>query len=320
MTKIYICDHLGNHRTTQQIEDWFANQGHEVKWSTYWEPEMGEWCDTALFAWTEGMLQRALDPKVEENKGKDILKGKRVVTYLMDIEMWAEQYHGTDWTKIDYLVYCSKYIYDVFMKDKELTQNVSVRHIPLSVNMDQWELKDRNISGRNIGVLGHMWPAKGAQMIPEFMHRLIHKTDDVNWKIFIQGEWRHDVWRWYQHYFLNLVKDLGLEKNIFINEDYVPSVSEWLNDKDYLISFSMKEAFSLPMAEGLARGIPTYTHNFPGAKEIWADENKSYVWDTIDGLIYKMTHDENTANQNREFVYSKYSNEAIMPLWEKVLL
>lgn len=313
--KLYICDHLGSHRTTQQIEDWMTKQGHEVRWSTYWEPEIGEWCDAVLFAWTEGMLQRALDPKAEENKGKDILKNKKVFTYLMDIEMWAEQYHGTPWEKVTGLAYCSKYIYEVFMKDKELTDNVSVRHIPLSIDVDKWTFKDRNSNGRNIAVIGQMWPAKGAQMIPEFLLKLMKRTNDPSWKVHILGEWRHDVWRWYQHYFEHIAKKLGVDKNIILYEESVPSVDQWLEDKDYLISFSMKEAFSLIIAEALAKGIPAYTHNFPGADDIWG----KYVWNNIDGLIYMMLNRKKPSKDHRVFVNQRYSNEVIGPKWEEFL-
>ena len=320
MAKIYICDHLGSHRTTRQIENWMSGKGHEVKWTQYWEPDQGRWCDTALFAWTEGMLHRAIDLNTPENKGEEPLKGKKVVTYLMDIEMWAGQHNGTDWSKVDGLAYCSQYVYDVFAKESDLPASVKVRHIPLSVDMKEWTHKESNPNGRNIAVLGHMWPGKGAQMIPEFMRRLIDKTGDNSWKIYIQGEWRHDVWRWYQYYFNNLVKDLGLENNVFVNEAHIPSIDEWMNDKDYFISFSMKEAFSLPMAETLAKGIPAFTHNFPGAKEIWGD----YTWSSIDELIDKVlvlvSHEGRSSNLHREYVENRYSNEIIGPKWEELLL
>lgn len=314
--KLYIVDHLGDHRTTQQIEDWFHRKGHEAKWTRYWEPEWGKWCDTALFAWTEGMLQRALDPEIEENKGEDILKDKRVVAYLMDIEMWAGQHHGTDWSKVDGLAYCSQYIYDVFEKEAGLTPNVEVAHIPLSIKIQDWTFKDRPINGKNIAIIGHMWTAKGAQMIPEFLYRLRKTTNKTDWKVHVLGEWRQDVWRWYRHYFDEQVKDLGLSDNVFITEEHVPSIDEWLEDKDYLVSFSMKDAFSLAMGEALAKGIPAYLHNFPGARDIWGD----YVWKTIDGLIYMMLNNNKPSKEHQLFVASRYSNEEIMPKWEELLI
>jgi glycosyltransferase involved in cell wall biosynthesis len=314
--KLYIVDHLGDHKTTKEIEKWFEQKGHEVKWTRYWEPEWGSWCDTALFAWTEGMLQRAITPSTPENKGVDILKDKKVVSYLMDIEMWAGQHGGTDWSKVDYLVYCSKYIYDVFIKEADLTDNVGVRHIPLSVDVSELTFRESNVNGRNIATIGHMWPAKGAQMIPEFMLKLIKKTEDTSWKIHVLGWWRDDVWRWYRHYFDKQVKDLGLENNIILTEERVPSVDEWLNDKDYLVTFSMKDAFSLIVGEALAKGIPAYPHNFPGATEIWGD----YTWKSIDGLIYTMLNRNKPSLEHKKFVTTRYSNEIIMPKWEEILL
>lgn len=306
MSKILITDHLGSHRTTQQIEKWFAAKGHEVKWSMYYEPEMMDWCDVTLFAWTEGMLQLAL----KDGWGKK----RKIVTYAMDIEIWSGQPVDTDWSQVDTLAYCSKFMFDL-LKERYPIGNVKTAHIPLSVDMGDWSYEKRE-PGRKIAVLGHMWPAKGADMIPQFAKHLIQMSGKDTWQIYVQGEWRHDVWEWYYYYVKGMIKDLGLENNVFINEEHIPSVNEWLEDKNYFVHFGQKDAFSIGIAEAMAKGLKALPHNFPGAEDIWGD----YVWKTIPEAVNKILVDPYKSEEYRDYVDKKYSNEVIMPLWEKILL
>lgn len=304
--KILITDHLGSHRTTQQIEKWFTQKGHEVTWSMYYEPEMMAEADVTLFAWTEGMLQLAL----KDGWGKK----KKIVTYAMDIEIWSGQPVDTDWSQVDTLVYCSKFMFDL-MKERYPIGKVKTAHIPLSVEMGDWEFKEHK-PGNKIAVLGHMWNAKGPDMIPMFARELIDKSGRDDWEIHVQGEWRHDVWEWLYYYVKNQIKDLGLEKNVFINEEHIPQINPWLDEFDYFVHFGQKDAFSIGIAEAMAKGIKTFPHNFPGAKDIWGD----YVWKTIPELVNRILTEPYESKKYRDHIENTYSNERIMPLWEKILL
>ncbi len=304
--KLYIIDHLGNHRTTQQIEKWFADKGHEVKWDMYYDPKLMEWCDTALFAWTEGMLHLAL---------KDGWGHKRkIITYAMDIEIWSGQPVDTDWSQVDTLAYCSKFMYGL-MKERYPIKDVKSAHIPLSVEMGAWSFKERK-PGNKIAVLGHMWNAKGPDMIPQLARQLIDSSGRDDWKIHIQGAWRHDTWEWLYYYVKGIIKDLGLENNVFINEDKVSSINEWLEDFNYFIHFGQKDAFSIGVAEAMAKGVKAFPHNFPGSKDIWG----KYVWTSIDELVERVLNEDYNSQEYRDYVASNYSNEIVMPFWEKVLL
>ena len=272
----------------------------------YYEPEMMEWCDVALYAWTEGMLQLAL----KDNWGKK----RKIVTYAMDIEIWSGQPVDTDWSQVDTLAYCSQFMYEL-MKERFPVKDVKSAHIPLSVEMGEWDYKERE-PGNKIAVLGHMWNAKAPEMIPQFVKRLVDVSGKQDWEVYVQGEWRHDTWEWLFYYFNNIVKDLGLEHNIFLNEERISSTNEWLEDKNYFVHFGLKDAFSIAIAESMAKGIKAFPHNFPGSKDIWG----KYTWNTIDELVDRILTEDYKSEEYRSYVGSKYSNEQIMPLWEKTLL
>lgn len=305
--KIYIGDHLGQHKTTHEMEKWFVNKGHEVQWDMYYEPKKAEWADVIFFEWCEGMMALCL----KDGWGKK----KPVYARAMDIEIWAGQAAREDITDLHGLAYTSKALFEIMKNDDEWYRrypHVPTHHIPLSIDMKDWTYKSRE-HGYNIAVLGHMWDAKGPQLIPQFARYLIDKTGDTKWKFYVQGNWRHDVWKWYYEYFKHIVKELKLEDNIILSEERVESIDQWMEDKNYLVTFSMKDAFSIPVAEAMAKGIKALPHNFLGAKDIWG----KHVWSTFDELYEKMMSDYNS-EEYYNYVEERYSNEKIMKLWENL--
>ena len=308
MTKIYIADHLGQHKTTIQLEKWFKEHGHEVHWNMYYDPKEAQWCDVMFFEWLEGMLILAL----KDGWGQK----KPVYARAMDIEVWANNANGADWTGLKGLAYTSKYIFEVCKEAHDFTKypTLKLEHIPLSVDMKEWTYKER-VPGHNVAVIGHMWDSKGPALIPQFVRQLIDKTGDNRWKFYIQGNWRHDVWRWYLYYFKHIVKELKLEDNIILSEERVPNINEWLENKDFLVTFSMKDAFSIIVAEAMAKGIKALPHNFPGSKDIWG----KYVWSTFDELQYKMIGEVYDSKEYYDYVNDNYSNEVIMPKWHQFM-
>lgn len=311
--KIAIFDHLGVHKTTKEIEKWFASNGHEVKWNMYYdmreEKDYIGWCDVALFEWFEGALERCL----KDGWGKK----KPVFVRAMDIEVWANNANGADLSDLTGLAYTSTAIFDVLKENHDLSKypNLRTAHIPLSVDMNDWKFSDTHTSGYNIGVLGHMWDSKGPNFIPQFARYLIDKTGTDKWKFYVQGNWRHDVWRWYLYYFKHIVKELGLEDNIILNEERVGDINSWYDKMNYLVTFSMKDAFSIPVAEAMAKGIKALPHNFPGSKDIWGE----YVWSTFDELFDKLINQAYEPQKYHDFVKNNYSNEVIMQKWIQFL-
>jgi len=308
MTKLYIGDHLGQHKTTHEMEKWFTAKGHEVQWDMYYEPKKAQWADVIFFEWCEGMMALCL---------KDRWGAKKpVYARAMDIEIWAGQAAREDLTGLHGLVYTSKALFEVMKQDDEWYSKfpaLPTYHIPLSIDMSAWTYKERS-KGHNVAVLGHMWDAKGPNLIPHFVRYLIDKTGDKSWKFYVQGNWRHDVWKWYFYYFNHIVKEMGLTDNIILSEDRVDSIDQWLEDKNYLVTFSMKDAFSIPVAEAMAKGIKALPHNFLGAKDIWG----KYVWSTFDELYTMMIDDPYSSKEYFNYTNDRYSNEVIMPKWEKL--
>jgi glycosyltransferase involved in cell wall biosynthesis len=311
--KICIFDHLGGHKTTKELEKWLSTHGHEVKWNMYYDMREIDthigWCDLAVFEWFEGAVSRCLKDGWGDKKP--------IYVRAMDIEVWANNNAGFQmWDGLAGLGYTSKYIFEnVFKENHQIPETLKTAHLPLSIDMNDWKFNDNNNNGYNIGVLGHMWDSKGPNFIPQFARYLIDKTKTDKWKFYVQGNWRHDVWKWYLYYFKHIVKELGLENNIILNEERVNDINTWYDQINYLVTFSMKDAFSIPVAEAMAKGIKALPHNFPGSKDIWGE----YVWSTFDELFDKMINQSYEPLKYHNYVKERYSNEVIMKKWEQFL-
>ncbi len=312
MSKICIFDHLGVHKTTKEMEKWFAAHGHEVKWNMYYDMRELEthigWCDIAIFEWFEGMMETCL----KDGWGKK----KPVYCRAMDIEIWANNAQGADLTDLSGLAYTSKAYFEVLKENHDLSKypKLKLAHIPLSIDMKEWTYKERK-KGFNVAVIGHFWGSKGEVLIPQFVRQLIDRTKNDKWKFYLQGHWRHDVWKWYLYYMKHIIKELGLEDNIILNEERVGSIDNWLEDKNFLITFSMKDAFSIIVGEAMAKGIKALPHNFQGSKDIWGE----YVWSSFDELTYRLAYEDYNSKEYYDFVNEHYSNDVIMPKWLKFM-
>lgn len=295
--KIAIIDHLGNHISTKDIESGLVKMGHEVRWNMYYDPKDLDWCDVALFAWAEGMVHRAI---------KDGWGEKRALfVWMTDIELWHRQYHGIDFSKLAGLFYMSEGIFDVMDKEygiREKYPRLPCVNLPVPIDLSQWTFKSRG-HGKHIAVVGQMWPAKNPNIIPLIANEV---GGDYIWHV--HGKWKDDGWRWMRHQFDHEVKELGLTDRIIVTEDKVDSMDQWLEEKNYLVTFSLKDAFSKVVAEAMAKGIKAIPHNFLGSNKIW----RHYAWSTIDDLKIRLSGHYDS-EQYLAYIAEHFSTDTILP-------
>jgi len=315
--KVALFDDLsgGSYKTTKELVKYLeAHPDYEIEKSMYWDPAMTERTDISILEWA---ANNALQCSNWAWKGvKYDWSKKQLIVRPMDIEVYAGQYRGIHWDKLTDLVYTAKHIWGYMNRDIDFEKkfpNLKIHHIPLSVDMKEWTYKDRR-AGKKIAVIGKMWSAKSPAMIFQFLDLLMNVSKDRTWEVHILGDWDKGTWYWMQTYRDNIIKALGLEKNVFLY-DRVESVDEWLEDKNFLISFSKKDSFSLIIAEAMAKGIKAFPHNFWGAKDIY----EKYVWSSIVELCYRILNEPYTSEEYRKFIDEKYSNRVIMAKWQEVL-
>lgn len=101
---------------------------------------------------------------------------------------------------------------------------------------------------------------------------------DNRYKLHIAGTFNEER---YRLYFNQMIKELGLEKNI-IFYGWQKDINKWLEDKNYLVCTSVLESQGLGIMEAMSKGIRPLIHNFVGAKEVYPEK---YVWSSLDDII-----------------------------------
>jgi len=319
--KIALYDPYGGKFTSDMVE-WWRNQGHDVRVDRYYDPEIAwdadmiwfDTCDNNLLSATNPSQALLADPDLKQPWSlHDIdLTNKKVVVRPIDIEVW-QGHHAYDnmWNVVDECIFIAPHIRDMMMADSRPQQsNMNIHTVPCAVNLDRWTFKERK-PGFNIAVVGERWESKGSDIIPQIALKL--KQIDERYHIHWLGKWSEYHWdkAWLEDFIVR--NDLPITFY-----DWADSVDEFLEDKDYLLSASKKEAFGYNIAEAMAKGIRPVIHAFYGYEPLWGDS--PWVWNGIDEAIDMFTDGEYDSSAYREYLIKKgYTLESMMNSFNKII-
>ena len=317
MKKILFIDNPYYKTTKHILKHWQETQ--DVKTDLYFNPQKAEWADIIYIEWCEGTI-------IEASKGKGHYDGvisdhkiiaqtdfdwsnKILINRIIDIDAYYRHYRQVQWQNVNHLAYIAKHIFEMVDREMDFARNypnLQTHHIPLGIDLDAWTFKNRDKThGKNIAFIHHLWTGKNIPLALQILAKLV--SLDKDWKMWLVGDWSNEMWlRPYIQYF---VKSNGLEHNLEILSR-ASDVNLFLDNMDYLLSTSSKEAFSLIIAEAMAKGIKPLIHNWEGSKDIW---NTKYIYNTVDECV-EMCCDNYNSEEYREEVkkYDKrYELEAI---------
>lgn len=290
--KIVMFDpYLG--KFTSDMWEWWRAKGYEVKVDRYYDPELVDWADVVWFDTCDNNLFSATNPSeallddwkfANRNVPWDIhehdLSNKKIIVRPIDIEVWQGHHaHERMWDVVDHCIFIAPHIRELMMADsRPQASDMQLHTIPCGVNLDRYKFR-RHEHGFNIAVVSEIWESKGIDYVLQIALKL--KEVDSRYNITWLGK-RAD-YQWHEAYRTEFIErnKLGIT---FV--EWAESVDEFLEDKDYLLHASTKEAFSYATAEALAKGIIPVLHHFYGASELWP-----YItWDSIDEAVDMMTN------------------------------
>lgn len=282
--KIALYDPYGG-KFTNDMANWWQEHGHEVRQDRYYDPEIAWWADVIWFDTCDNNLLSATnpgdallaDPELKQPWSlHDIdLTNKKVIVRPIDIEVWQGHFaYENMWDVVDHCIFIAPHIRDIMMADdRPKASKMKVHVIPHSINPDRWTFKERE-PGFNIAVVSELWESKGTDIIPQIALKLklIDSRFNINWV----GRWSE--YHWDREWFLDFIRHNKLP--IYLTE-WVDNLDEWLEDKNYLLHASKKEAFSAATAEAMAKGIKPILHRFYGADALWP----GMTWTSIDEAV-----------------------------------
>lgn len=299
--KITLFDpYLG--KFTDGMIKWWGAAGHEVQYQRYYNPELVKWADLVWFFTCDNNLRCATNPPDSPDfEGYDIhhmdLTGKQIVVAPVDIEVWQGHQDASYWDKVDDIVFMADHIRNIIDINAlpKVNPDVRVHTIPFSIDLDNWTFKERG-HGYNIAVVSERWISKGTDLILQIAYKL--KEIDERYKIHWLGQRSGDVWD--LAYLDDNIERLGnIEVTNILNDGR--SVDQFLEDKNYLLHCSHKEAFSAATAEAMAKGIKPVLHRFYGADTIWPN----MTWQMIDEAVAQITGGEYDSKKYRQYLLDR---------------
>lgn len=305
---------------TDGMMKWWLDKGYEVKYQQYYNPELVEWADVVWFDTCDNNLKSATKPS-EAILSDDAnyfpwdlhdmdLSNKKIIVRPIDIEVWHGHHTESRWDVVDDVIFIADHIKDIAnpFELPERRPDLRVHVVPCAVDLDKYSFREHQ-RGYNIAVVSERWVSKGVSEILQIALKL--KQIDPRYKITWLGKrsdypWEHE----YRDEFVSH-HNLNLE---FVN--VVDSVDAFLEDMDYLLHASHKEAFSYATAEAMAKGIKPVLHRFYGADTLWPN----MTWDSIDQAIEMITEDKYDSNSYRQYLIDhRYTLPQMMESIDRII-
>lgn len=303
---------------TDGMVKWWSENGYEVKYERYYNPELVKWADIVWFETADNNLKSATDPPKEPDfDGYDMhdmdLTGKKVIVRPIDIEVWYGHQYASKWDVVNDIIFIANHIREVFNVPEVpgIRQDTQIHTIPHSVDLDKWTFKERG-PGFDIAIVSEKWNSKGTHLLLQVILKL-HRLDK-RYKFYWLGQ-RSDT-PWEYAYFDEFVEHhkLPIEFTNILNDG--STVDDFLEGKNYLLHGSIKEAFSCAIAETMAKGIKAIPHRFFGADDLWPD----ITWDTVDEAVEMITGGEYDSKKYRQYLLDKgYDLQTMMQRIDKVI-
>lgn len=261
-----------------------------------------DWADICWFEWCDEIIAQVSHmPKP---------KNKKYVCRLHGYESWSENPHNVNWKNVDKLIVVAEHTKNVLRSfSPHVEKEVEIAHIPNGVNMDKFKLRKYIPENNNFAYVGYIHSTKNPMLLLHLMKRLVG-IDNRN-KLYVAGFFQDPVIKLHWDYFVEVN---GLKDNIFV-DGWVENIDEWLLDKKFLISTTIRETFGYGIAEAMARGIKPIIYNFPFSKETW----DGYTFNDIEDALRIIHSDDYRPAEYRNYILENFSLEKQIKNIEKEL-
>ncbi len=312
--RIALCCIPGDDVRLDEVVSYFR-QNHQVR--SCIETEGDRIADAVSWAnvvWLEGATQMA--ENLTRNAG--LLRGKIVVCRVLGGDIFSESLTHINWRAIHHLVAINTHQRELVLErvPQLRTTQTPIHVIPHSV--DCRRIPPRTVSpGKSLAYVGDCIFHQGPQLLLQTFAEL-HKIDP-EYELHIAGRLFDDR---YPLYFTQMAAELNLRDRIHFTSPPA-DLTEWLQDKHYIISSSLTATDVRPILVAMAYGIKPVIHNFVGARGIF---DATYLWNTIPEFIKQMTSEEYHSAEYRTFVdwhygtsFIQFKLDKLAGLWETAL-
>lgn len=271
----------------------------------YWGLEYTTWADVAIFHPVDNNLKQA--SKKQEKPANTFILAEAV-----DIDIYSNHLGGVNWDYVDALVFMSEHMKEYAEQRFNLPDSLPRYIVPGGIDLEKFTFRNQP-RGYNVAWVGRLWIAKNIFSALQIFNQLVKLRPWEPWRLFIRDDrkWHPPTW-WRRHCEAYLEANPGLRDRVMFTEP-APDMNAWLEDKDYLLQTSYKEAFGYVVGEAAAKGIKPVVQMTLGADEIW----EPFVFQTHQEAIemFLGTYDP---MEYRAFVQKHYPLEKRIQLIEEI--
>jgi len=298
--KIAIIDECNGRFTNEIKAHW--EKSHEVRFDKYLDPKLVLWADTTFFDWAGNNSQRASDPNDSFWKEVPQPKDKNIILRIHDVDAWVGQHRGIQWEWINHLVFVAKHIQDKVLSEIEVPESTKVHLIKHGINPEKFTFREKPL-GKKIAWIGHCNQAKNLPLALQVF------AANPDYSLHIVGS---ELGSWQKAYVFDFIKRNNLDVHY---QEHVEDINEFLEDKDFFLLTSMKEAWSYVTAEAALKGIKPLIHHFFGASGVWPEK---YLWDKVSEVRPMLENDYNS-QEYKNYIETNYSFERMIKEYDEIL-
>ncbi len=303
--KIAIFDGV-NKFTSELIEDW-ANKGHEIKKDKSWDPRLVSWSDLTFFEFCDLSIQRASDPNDSFYQNSEFgvqPQGKKIVVRAHDIDIHVGSLGRVNWNWVTDLIFVADHLMNKALLENNFPESLKIHLIKHGIDTSKFTFKERQ-PGKNIAIIGNINDAKRMET-----SLLILAELPRDYKLWIVGG---GLGSWRKHYVENYIKDNNLNVEFI---ERVESVNDFLQNMNYLLLCSEKEAFSFVVSEACAAGVKSVVHNFWGSSTVWP---KEWIWNTVSEAKQMIMEDKYESLKYRQYIEEHYPFGKMLEKYDELL-
>ncbi len=253
------------------------------------EPAMQD-ADICWFEWCDELIMHA--------SRLDIARRKPIVCRLHRYEAFTDIPGKVQWECVDALMLVTDHLATILQqKVPGIEDRVQMCVVNNGVAIDKIPFAGRT-PGYNVASVGYIHMRKNPMMLLQILEKLVRF--DSRYKLHVAGKFQDPL---VAMYWEHTIKEMGLSENVQF-DGWQDNVTNWLADKNILLSTSMHESFGYSIAEAMSMGIKPVVHNFPFSTRIWPEQ---ILFNTVDEAVGMITSNVYSSVAYRNFIESNYS-------------
>jgi glycosyltransferase involved in cell wall biosynthesis len=275
------------------IKHWEDN-GHTVLYEPGFNPNLIETCDRVFFESADTNVHLACQQRPHK-KGKVFLRA-------VDIDIHVNGLGGVN-DYLDGIMFVAESMRGIAQKRNHIPPNTKTEVIPMGVDTDKFTFRQHSKGNKIAFIATRLTPEKG---FDRALHILAEaRKQNPNLELHAVGRmFENSVWQMHIDHILdsnNMRESVKFHDNLPYETGN--EINEFLEDKDYMLLSSHKEAFSFVTAEAMSKGIKPIIYNFYGAQAIWGTK---WLFNTPQEAVQSLLSDDYASDEYRQYIVDNY--------------